>query len=369
MITVKGKYNEAIIFTNEVDDNTLSQVSKLLDQPFTKGLTIRIMPDCHSGIGCVIGTTMTIKDKVVPNLVGVDIGCGLLVIELGRLNIDLVELDRFIRRNIPSGFNVNKKVLDDSIKLKELRCYPYLRNINYLSRSIGSLGGGNHFIEIDIDEENNKYLIIHSGSRNLGTQIAEHYQKEAVKYHKNVKGIDIPRDLAYLEGKQFSDYLFDMVIAQKFASKNREVMAKTIINHLELDFDKLPKFETVHNYINTKDMILRKGAISAYKGEKLIIPLNMRDGCIIGVGKGNKLFNKSAPHGAGRLMSRKEALRTLDLEDFKRDMEGIYSTSVNRHTLDEAPIVYKLTDMIIEHIKDTVDIVKIIKPIYNFKAK
>lgn len=404
MIEVKGKYNKAIIFTDEVDDVTYGQVSELLNQEFTKDSQIRIMPDCHAGIGCVIGTTMTITDKIVPNLVGVDIGCGLDVIKLGKIDINLIKLDEFISNNIPSGFDVNSKVLDDSIDLSNLKCYDHLRNKNYLMRSIGSLGGGNHFIEIDIDEEGNKYLIIHSGSRNLGTQVAEYYQKEALKYHKNkmldiekeklkiieeytkegrrkqIEGalkklsktkinIGVPETLAYLEGELFTSYIHDMEICQKFASKNREVMAKTILNYLDLDYDSLPKFETIHNYINTNDMILRKGAISAYKGERVIIPINMKDGCIIAIGKGEKEFNYSAPHGAGRLMSRREALNTLSLKDFKESMKEIYSTSVSKDTLDEAPFVYKPIEMILENIRDTVEVEKIIKPIYNFKAK
>ena len=404
MIEVKGKYNTAIIFTDEVDEVTMSQVTELLNQEFTAGSQIRIMPDCHAGIGCVIGTTMTITDKVVPNLVGVDIGCGLDVIKLGQIEINLIKLDEFISNNIPSGFDVNQKVLDDSIDLSKLKCYDQLRNKNYLMRSIGSLGGGNHFIEIDLDDEGNKYLIIHSGSRNLGTQVAEYYQREAVKYHQNqifdikkeklriieeytISGrqkeidkalkklsktkvrIGMPETLAYLEGDLFNDYLHDMEICQKFASKNREVMAKTILKYLNLDYESLPKFETIHNYINIRDMILRKGAISAYKGERVIIPINMKDGCIIAIGKGSKEFNYSAPHGAGRLMSRREALNTLSLKDFKESMKEIYLTSVSKDTLDEAPFVYKPIEMILENIKDTVEVEKIIKPIYNFKAK
>jgi tRNA-splicing ligase RtcB len=404
MIEVKGKYNKAIIFTDEVDDVTYGQVSELLNQEFTKDSQIRIMPDCHAGIGCVIGTTMTITDKIVPNLVGVDIGCGLDVIEIGEIDINLIKLDEFITNNIPSRFEVNNKVLDESIDLSKLRCFPNLKNINYLKRSIGSLGGGNHFIEIDIDNDGNKYLIVHSGSRNLGTQVAEYYQREAVKYHKN-KVLDIeseklriideytktgrkseidkalkklsktkiripmPESLAYLEGKLFDDYIHDMEICQKFASKNREVIARRVLKYLELDYDLLPKFETIHNYINTEDMILRKGAISAYKGERVIIPINMKDGCIIAIGKGCKEFNYSAPHGAGRLMSRREALNTISLKDFKESMKDIYSTSVSKDTLDEAPFVYKPIEMILNNITDTVEVEKIIKPIYNFKAK
>jgi tRNA-splicing ligase RtcB len=404
MIKVKGKFNEAIIYTDDVDETTLQQVERLLNQEFTQGSNIKIMPDCHAGIGCVIGTTMTITDKIVPNLVGVDIGCGLNVIELNKIDINLIKLDEFITNNIPSGFDVNDRVLDDSIDLSKMKCYSHLKNKNYLMRSIGSLGGGNHFIEIDVDDEGNKYLIIHSGSRNLGTQVAEYYQREAVRYHKNKildieleknriieeyhktgrkkeidkalkklskKKIDIgmPEELAYLEGKLFNDYLHDMEICQKFASLNRETMAKTIIKYLGLDYETLSKFETIHNYINLDDMILRKGAISAYKDQRLIIPINMKDGCIIGLGKSYAPYNFSAPHGAGRLMSRREAFRELSLKEFEDSMKGIYSTSVTKDTLDEAPFVYKPIEMIIDNIGDTVEIEKIVKPIYNFKAK
>ncbi|MGI6787245.1 MAG: RtcB family protein [Acholeplasmataceae bacterium] len=404
MIKVKGKFNEATIFTDDVDAVTLEQVERLVNQEFTQDSKIKIMPDCHAGVGCVIGTTMTITDKIVPNLVGVDIGCGLIVIELGKIDINLIKLDDFITANIPSGFDVNDKVLDDSIDLSKMKCYDNLKNKNYLMRSIGSLGSGNHFIEIDIDNEGNKYLIIHSGSRNLGTQVAEYYQKEAVRYHRNKilnidqermriieeyhktgrkKEIDkalkklsktkidigMPDDLAYLEGNLFDDYIHDMVITQKFASLNRQTMAKTILKYLDLDYDFLPKFETIHNYINTKDMILRKGAISAYEGERLIIPINMKDGCIIGVGKSYEPYNFSAPHGAGRLMSRTEAFKQISLKEFKDSMKEIYSTSVTKETIDEAPFVYKPIEMIIDNISETVEIEKIIVPIYNFKAK
>lgn len=404
MIEIKGKFNTAKVFVEDIDELTYEQVEKLVNQEFTKDSVIRIMPDCHAGIGCVIGTTMTITDKVVPNLVGVDIGCGLLVVELGKEDLNPIKLDEFILDNIPYGFDVNSKVLDDSIDLSELRCFDELKNINYLRRSVGSLGSGNHFIEVDIDNEGNKYLVIHSGSRNLGTQVAEYYQRAAVRYHENkvfnieeekqklineLKGtnhqnqiekelrrlsrkkieIPIPRDLAYLEGELLDDYLHDMNICQKYASKNREIMARRIVDHLNRDFDNLNHFETVHNYINFDDMILRKGAISANLGERVIIPINMRDGCIIGFGKGNKDYNMSAPHGAGRLMSRREAFRTVDLKEFQKSMEGIYSTSVVKATLDEAPSVYKPIEFILDRIQDTIEVEKIIKPIYNFKGR
>ncbi len=403
MLEVKGKYNIAKIFTDVVDNETISQIITLLNQEFTQDSKIRIMPDCHAGAGCVIGTTMKIHNKVVPNLVGVDIGCGMKLVELGKNNINFEELDCFIRNNIPSGMNVNDEVLDNSINLKELKCFEFLKNDLYLMKSLGSLGGGNHFIEVDKDDEGNYYLVIHSGSRNLGLQVAKYYQKKAIEYHKNLifdkqkekksiieqlkkegkqqliqktlKKIDeklvkthIPEDLCYVEGPLFDDYIHDMYICQKFAVINREVIAKKICLFLKLNYNSLNSFETIHNYINMEDMILRKGAISAYKDQLVLIPINMRDGCIIGKGKGNADFNYSAPHGAGRLLSRSEAKEKINLEDFEKTMEGIYTTSVNQSTIDESPFAYKPIESILENIKDTIEIVKIVKPIYNFKS-
>lgn len=403
MLEVKGKYNIAKIFTDVVDNETISQIITLLNQEFTQDSKIRIMPDCHAGAGCVIGTTMKIHNKVVPNLVGVDIGCGMKLVELGKSNINFEELDCFIRNNIPSGMNVNDEVLDNSINLKELKCFEFLKNDLYLMKSLGSLGGGNHFIEVDKDDEENYYLVIHSGSRNLGLQVAKYYQRKAIEYHKNLifdkqkekktiieqlkkegkqqliqkalKEIDeklvkthIPEDLCYVEGPLFDDYIHDMDICQKFAVINREVIAKKICLFLKLNYNSLNGFETIHNYINMEDMILRKGAISAYKDQLVLIPINMRDGCIIGKGKGNVDFNYSAPHGAGRLLSRSEAKEKINLEDFERTMEGIYTTSVNQSTIDESPFAYKPIESILENIKDTIEIVKIVKPIYNFKS-
>lgn len=403
MLEVKGKYNIAKIFTDVVDNETISQIITLLNQEFTQDSKIRIMPDCHAGAGCVIGTTMKIHNKVVPNLVGVDIGCGMKLVELGKSIINFEELDCFIRNNIPSGMNVNDEVLDNSINLKELKCFEFLKNDLYLMKSLGSLGGGNHFIEVDKDDEGNYYLVIHSGSRNLGLQVAKYYQRKAIEYHKNLifdkqkekkiiieqlkkegkqqliqkalKEIDeklvkthIPEDLCYVEGPLFDDYIHDMDICQKFAVINREVIAKKICLFLKLNYNSLNGFETIHNYINMEDMILRKGAISAYKDQLVLIPINMRDGCIIGKGKGNADFNYSAPHGAGRLLSRSEAKEKINLEDFEKTMEGIYTTSVNQSTIDESPFAYKPIESILENIKDTIEIVKIVKPIYNFKS-
>lgn len=403
MLEVKGKYNIAKIFTDVVDNETISQIITLLNQEFTQDSKIRIMPDCHAGAGCVIGTTMKIHNKVVPNLVGVDIGCGMKLVELGKSNINFEELDCFIRNNIPSGMNVNDEVLDNSINLKELKCFEFLKNDLYLMKSLGSLGGGNHFIEVDKDDEGNYYLVIHSGSRNLGLQVAKYYQRKAIEYHKNLifdkqkekktiieqlkkegkqqliqkvlKEIDeklvkthIPEDLCYVEGPLFDDYIHDMDICQKFAVINREVIAKKICLFLKINYNSLNGFETIHNYINMEDMILRKGAISAYKDQLVLIPINMRDGCIIGKGKENADFNYSAPHGAGRLLSRSEAKEKINLEDFEKTMEGIYTTSVNQSTIDESPFAYKPIESILENIKDTIEIVKIVKPIYNFKS-
>ena len=363
------------------------------------------MPDVHAGAGCVIGFTGNLGNKVIPNIVGVDIGCGMLCVELGNIDIDLEKLDKVIRKYIPSGMNVhNEKVKD--YDFTQLYCYKELKNKDgWLEKSLGSLGGGNHFIEIDIDDDNNKYLVIHTGSRNLGKQVAEIYQNKAIEYCSYKKEMNdekqkvikeykeqgkekeiqkalvdinnkyqgktkLPKDLCYLEGKDREDYLHDMKLCQEFAKQNREYIADTIIYEIGLGTLKYDTiyFHTIHNYINFEDNIVRKGSISARKGERVIIPMNMRDGCIIGIGKGNEDWNYSAPHGAGRTMSRNIARQTLKMEDYKNSMNGIYTTSVNEETIDEAPMVYKPMEEIIEHIKDTVEVEKIIKPIYNFKA-
>lgn len=403
MIKVTGKYQEAIIYTDIVYDKMLNQIKELLDLEIMKNAKVRIMPDCHSGIGCVIGTTMTIKDKVIPNLVGVDIGCGMLCVNLGKINLDFTSLDEFIHHNIPAGMNVNEKETTSNICIENLKCFNNLKKVSYLKKSLGSLGGGNHFIEIDINDAGEYFLIIHSGSRNLGNQVAKVYQDKAIlkeqnkilnkseeidriinEYKKNGKQkeiqkdikkirkmnieIAIPKELCYLEGDDFNNYIFDMDICQKYASENRFIMAKKIVDFLELDINKLKYFETIHNYINMKDMILRKGAISAYKDEIVLIPLNMKDGCIIAKGKGNPDYNYSAPHGAGRIMSRKEAIRNIKLDDYVKSMKSIYSTTIDKSTIDESPFAYKPKEMIIKNILDTVDIIDIMKPVYNFKA-
>ncbi len=396
------------IFTDNIEEVAKEQIDLLLNQEAFKNSKIRIMPDVHAGKGCVIGFTGDLGDKVIPNIVGVDIGCGMLCVELGNIELDLEKLDRIIREHVPSGFEVHneKKVAFEA--LKELKCYRELRDTKRLERSIGTLGGGNHFIEIDVDEDNNKYLIIHTGSRNLGKQVAEYYQElanqlcnyniaeyndkkqnlikeykeqgrkqeiqsalEELKKEYQINKNKIPKDLAYLEGQYRDDYLHDMKICQMFATMNRKLIANIIIENVlgyMYSLEDEIYFETIHNYISFEDNIVRKGAISAKKDERVLIPMNMRDGCIIAVGKGNDDWNQSAPHGAGRIMSRMRAKEELDLEDYKKSMQGIYSTSVNSQTLDEAPMVYKPMEEIIKNIGDTVEIEKIIKPIYNFKA-
>lgn len=403
MITVYGKETNAIVYTDILDDQTRAQIETLISQSFMKDVKVRIMADCHKGTGCVIGTTFEIKDKIVPNLVGVDIGCGMLVVKLGNNKIDFLALDNFIHENIPSGMNVNKKISPTKINIEDLKCFNELKQINYVKKSIGSLGGGNHFIEMDKNSKNENFLVIHTGSRYLGKQVAEIYQNKAILYHENkvynkkeaIKNtiklykesgkqkeiqseidkikqmhieLSMPRELCYLEGTDFDNYMFDMDICQKFASENRTEIAKRITTFLGLNFDDLYKFETIHNYINMDDKILRKGSIAAYANEKVIIPLNMRDGCIIAKGKSNPDYNYSAPHGAGRVMSRAEAFKIISKEDFIKAMNGIYTTTACDTTIDEAPFVYKPKESIIKNIKDTVEILEIIKPIYNYKA-
>jgi len=318
MFVIKGRFNEAVVYANNIDSETKTQIKHLLDQEFVKNSIIRIMPDCHAGIGCVIGTTMTITDKIVPNLVGVDIGCGMLTIKLGKIDIIYKNLDNFIRQNIPAGLKVHSKVQPLDVNIKKMKCFDELDRPEYYFQSVGTLGSGNHFIEIGVDDFDNKYLIIHSGSRHLGHQVAQYYQRKAKKYieqqylKRNIPSL-IPKDLCYLEGKDYQDYLHDMNICQQYASENRYRMAKKILNYLNLSIKNLDHFETIHNYINLKDMILRKGAISAYRGERVLIPINMKDGSIIAIGKGNKEYNYSAPHGAGRIISRRLAKQVLSL--------------------------------------------------------
>ena len=404
------------IFTENIEDKALEQVNLLLEQNAFKDCKVRIMPDVHAGAGCVIGFTANLGDKVIPNVVGVDVGCGVLCVRLGREDFDLKKLDKIIRENIPSGLNVYSEMKYPFAKLGELRCYKELRNLDWLANSLGTLGGGNHFIEIDVDEDNNKYLVIHTGSRNLGKQVCEIYQNKANKHCSYAKEMDkaikdlindykangkaqmiskgileiketykdklkLPRDLCYIEGQDREDYLHDMKICQEFANLNRLSIVKEILTKyfnipsIELvteqesvNKDGFVYFQCIHNYINFNDNIVRKGSISAYENEPLLIPINMRDGVILGRGKGNPDWNYSAPHGAGRIMSRNQAKENLSMNDYKDSMKGIYTTSVNEDTIDEAPMVYKPMEEIIKNIQGNVEIEKILKPIYNFKA-
>lgn len=388
------KYKNVKIFTDNIEQSALQQVYALQKSGLFNDEPIRIMPDCHSGAGCVIGFTAPLADKVCPNIVGVDLNCGMLCVVLGKVNIDLKEFDKIVKEVVPSGKSVGEHSAFASEIVQNLKCYKELRNIEWVESSLGTLGGGNHFIELDKDEEGNIYLIVHSGSRNLGKQVAEIYQKKAEKYCKS-KGINeiieklkaegryseietaikeykaknptIPKELSYIAGRDMQDYLHDVKVCGDFAMSNRIVIATNILESLGLWFLKYEKFTVLHNYIGD-DGIIRKGAISAKKGERVLIPLNMRDGCIIGYGKGNKDWNNSAPHGAGRVMSRAQAKKELDVEAFKETMKNVYSTTVNESTIDEAPFAYKPSEEIIELVKETIEIEKIIKPIYNFKA-
>ncbi|SEQ04247.1 RNA-splicing ligase RtcB, repairs tRNA damage [Lachnospiraceae bacterium NE2001] len=398
MFEIKGQVNTAICYASVVEDVAIEQIRRMCDYDFTAGSRIRIMPDVHAGKGCTIGTTMTVIDKAVPNIVGVDIGCGMYTVNMGKADIDF-ELFDSACHSIPSGMNVwdgRKERFD----LQELRCYRILKDSRYIERSLGTLGGGNHFIEIDQATDGTKYLVIHSGSRNLGKQVCEYYQKLAVELHsgkdeyyakrdaliaeykaagrkseieaalKEIKWESreclIPDDLCYLYGTYFEDYLHDVEICQKFARRNREKMAELIFEMTGITAGEA--FHTIHNYIDTDEMILRKGSIAAHEGEKVLIPINMRDGSVLAIGKGNPEWNFSAPHGAGRIMSRTVAKNTLSLEEYQEVMKGVYTTSINENTLDEAPMAYKSLDDIIDVIRESVDVVEVLKPIYNFKA-
>lgn len=391
MKTIRGKYSEAIVFADQVEGVAEEQIALLCDQEFTRGSRIRIMPDAHAGAGCTIGTTMTIADKVVPNIVGVDIGCGMLVHRLKEKRADFAALDQVIRRHVPSGFDVRKTPHEFAKKtgIEKLHCVRSVA-LERAQLSVGTLGGGNHFIELDRDDEDNLYLVIHSGSRHLGKQIAEHYQQLAasdltqrcngkiitelkaegrqdeIQAHIKAAKAKLNNELAYLEGEAFHAYIHDMKIAQHYAKTNRLAMAQVILR--EAGLVSVGNFTTVHNYIDTDTMLLRKGAISAQKGELVLIPMNMRDGSIIAVGRGNENWNQSAPHGAGRLMSRRQAIRTLSMEEYKASMAGIFTTTLTKDTLDEAPAAYKPMAEIMEAMRETVEIERIIRPVYNFKS-
>lgn len=400
MLEIKGKVNTAVCYAKVIEDEAIDQIQRMCDYALTESSQIRIMPDVHAGKGCTIGTTMTITDKVCPNIVGVDIGCGMYTVKLADTILDFEKIDEACHY-IPSGMNVWEG-RQERFDLTELKCYRMLRDSRRLERSLGTLGGGNHFIEIDQAADGSYYLVIHSGSRNLGKQVAEIYQQLAVDLHKGkekyfkqreeiirtykeegrrkeiqaalkeleksyeVQVLRVPEDICWLYGSFMEDYLHDVEICQRFAKRSREKMAEVILERAKLTA--VESFHTIHNYIDTKEMILRKGAIAAHAGEKILIPINMRDGSVIAVGKGNPEWNYSAPHGAGRIMSRTKAKETLNMEMYREAMKGIYTTSVNEQTIDEAPMAYKSLEDIIDVIKDSVDIIEIMKPVYNFKA-
>lgn len=398
MIILKGKYNEAKVFTDTAEEASISQVLLLLDQEFVSGSRIRMMPDIHAGAGCTIGTTMTVTDKVAPNLVGVDIGCGMETVAVREKHIELQKLDKLIYEKIPSGFQIREKThrYFAQIALEELYCYRQIHAVR-AEKSLGTLGGGNHFIEVDKDEEGTIYVVVHSGSRHLGLEVAQYYQEEAYKSlngqtKKDIERLiadlkaqgrekeiqnsiaalkrtvvtEIPKSLAYVSGELFDQYIHDMKIVQNYAQLNRKAMMDEMIKGMKLHVTS--QFTTIHNYIDTDAMVLRKGAVSAKQGEKLLIPINMRDGSLICTGRGNDDWNQSAPHGAGRSMSRAMAKQSFTVSEFRKQMNGIYSTSINKETLDECPMAYKGMEEIVKNIADTAAIDKIIRPIYNFKA-
>lgn len=400
MIEVRGKYNSAICYCNEMEETARQQIQDMCDQLVISGSRIRIMPDVHAGLGCTIGTTMTVTDKVAPSLVGVDIGCGMETVMIREKNIDFEKLDHVIRTQVPSGENVRNAPhpLTKQIDLTKLRCLSAV-NIGRAELSMGTLGGENHFIEVDSDDDGFLYLVIHSGSRSLGAQTASYYRRlawqslnevsyearqeliqryrsegRASEIERGLKELDsqfipptdVPEHFASVEGKNLEHYLHDMKIVQQFALLNRRAMTQTILDGM--GWTELDRFTTIHNYIDTDHKILRKGSVSAQKGEKLLIPINMRDGALICIGKGNPEWNYSAPHGAGRILSRKAAHATLSVEQFRHEMQGIFTTCVAESTLDESPMAYKGLDAIMSQIEPTAEIVKQVKPVYNFKA-
>lgn len=401
MEEIRGKYNTAISFAKVIEDSAREQIRRMCNYEFIKDSKIRIMPDVHAGKGCTIGTTMTVTDKAVPFIVGVDIGCGMYTVKLEDTAIDFERVDE-AAHYIPSRRNVWSS-RQEHFDLTELLCYRKLDDSRRIERSLGTLGGGNHFIEIDRAGDGTFYLIIHTGSRNLGGQVAEIYQQLAIdlakgkdeyfrqreeiietyksrsmkkkinstlkKLEEEYRGrpLSMPKDLCYVFGRYFHQYLHDMEICQNFACCNRELIAKILIGKAGLTGGEA--FHTTHNYIDTKELIIRKGAIAAHAGEQVLIPINMRDGSVLAVGKGNADWNYSAPHGAGRIMSRSDAKAQLSMEEYKASMAGVYTTSISEGTLDESPQAYKSLDDIIDVIGDTVDIVEVMKPVYNFKAE
>ena len=395
---IKGTFATAVCFAKTIEDTAAEQIRTMCSTPVTEGSKVRIMPDVHAGKGCTIGTTMTIHGRVVPNVVGVDIGCGMYTVKLNTKEVDFEKVDE-AAHFIPSSMNVWDAPME-SFPLEKLRCYAQLKHTKRLACSLGTLGGGNHFIEIERASDGSCYLVIHSGSRNLGKQVAELYQQLAIDWHegkpkltvdretliadmksqgrhkeiqKALNALDkptcerqVPAALCWLEGEYLADYLHDVEICQQFARRSRELMAQIILERTGMTGQ--DGFHTIHNYIDTTEMILRKGAIAAHKGEKVLIPINMRDGSILAIGRGNPDWNYSAPHGAGRVMSRAAARNQLSMDEYKASMAGIYTTSVNTDTLDEAPMAYKSLDEIVDVVQESVDIIDIMKPIYNFKA-
>lgn len=400
MFEIKGKITTAVCYAKVAESEAVEQIRRMCDYELTQGSRVRIMPDVHAGKGCTIGTTMTVVDKVCPNIVGVDIGCGMYTLKLADKELDFPRIDEAVHF-IPSGMNTWEGRIE-RFDLTALRCFRELKNTKRLERSLGTLGGGNHFIEIEKASDGTCYLVVHSGSRNLGKQVAEIYQQLAVDLHmgkeaffkqreeiirtfkeqgrrseiqKTLKQLKksfetqvlpVPEDLCWLYGSYLEDYLHDMEICQRFACRSREIMAETILQRTGMTAGEA--FHTIHNYIDTKEMIIRKGAISAHKGEKVLIPINMRDGSVLAVGKGNPEWNYSAPHGAGRIMSRSRAFKNLDMAAYQAAMAGVYSSCVNEQTLDEAPMAYKSLEDIIDVIHESVDVIDIMKPVYNFKA-
>lgn len=394
MLELHGKYNIAKVFTDNIDNETMSQIMNLLNLEFIRGSQIRIMPDTHAGAGCVIGTTMTIIDKIIPNLVGVDIGCGMYALKIEETDISFEQLDKIIRTSIPSGTNIRERALTKDINIDKIFADV---DIERGYRSLGTLGGGNHFIEVDTDNSGFHWIVIHTGSRHLGLEVAKYYQdlawrklksshiskkiketidklksqgkerdiENTIKILKMQQG-PIPKDLCYVEGEDFENYLHDMEITQKFATLNRELIADQIVSNM--GFHVISSFQTIHNYIDIDNKILRKGAVSADEDELLIIPMNMRDGSLICKGRGNPEWNYSAPHGAGRIMSRSQAKNSISIEEFKNSMKSIYTTCVTESTIDESPMVYKPMQEILDNIQDAVEVIDIVKPIYNFKA-
>ena len=400
MFEIKGKVNTAICYAKVIEDEAIEQIRNMCDYALTERSKVRVMPDVHSGKGCTIGTTMTVIDKACPNIVGVDIGCGMYTVKLDVKELDFKAIDEACHF-IPSGMNTWEGRIEH-FDLTDLRCYRELQNTKWLKRSLGTLGGGNHFIEVDKASDGTFYLVIHSGSRNLGKQVAEIYQQLAIDLHMGkdeyfkkreeiirtykedgrrkeiqsalkeldrefqIHELNVPKDICWLWGNYLADYLHDVEICQRFAKRSREKMAEIILEHTGMQ--SVEAFHTIHNYIDTNEMILRKGAIAAHAGEKVLIPINMRDGSVLAIGRGNPDWNFSAPHGAGRLMSRTAAKNNLTMEEYQESMKGIYTTSINEKTLDEAPMAYKSLEDIIDVIKDSVDVIEVLKPVFNFKA-